>query len=115
MNEETARLSSSVKSAIRIPHSAIALTVLYVAARLWRLTASCLWFDEIFSVHAGRHSWREMLNFVAADVVHPPLFYVLLKLWIAVGGESLTCLRLFPVLVSVAARVPPVLLCRALL
>ena len=37
--------------------SAIALTALYVAARLWRLTASCLWFDEIFSVHAARHPW----------------------------------------------------------
>ena len=92
----------------------IAVTVLYIAARLWHLNANCLWFDEIFSVHAARHSWRGMFGFVAADVVHPPLFYVLLKIWVAIGGESLVWLRLFPFLISIAAIVPLVLLCRAL-
>src|SRR2546430_2026610 len=90
------------------------IVILYIAARLWRLTAGCLWFDEIFSVHAARHSWRELFSFVAADVVHPPLFYALLKIWIAAGGESLVWLRLFPFLISVAAIVPLMLLCRAL-
>ena len=88
--------------------------ILYIAARFWRLTAGCLWFDEIFSVHAARHSWRELFSFVAADVVHPPLFYALLKIWIAAGGESLVWLRLFPFLISVAAIVPLMLLSRAL-
>src|SRR5947207_1806607 len=114
MNEETARLSSSVKSAIRIPHSAIALTVLYVAARLWRLTASCLWFDEIFSVHAARHTWGGLWRFAAADLIHPPLFYALLKIWAAAGGDSLLWLRLFPALTSIAALVPFFLLAREL-
>src|SRR5213080_2775677 len=90
------------------------IVILYIAARFWRLTAGCLWFDEIFSVHAARHSWRELFSFVAADVVHPPLFYALLKIWIAAGGESLVWLRLFPFLISVAAIVPLMLLCRAL-
>src|SRR5213080_4345853 len=92
----------------------MAIALLYIVARLWRLTASCLWFDEIFSVHAARHSWRGLLSFAAADVVHPPLFYALLKIWVAIGGESLAWLRLFPVLISVAAIVPLVLLSRAL-
>ncbi|MBA3711826.1 MAG: glycosyltransferase family 39 protein [Pyrinomonadaceae bacterium] len=87
---------------------------LYIAARLWRLTASCLWFDEIFSIHAARHGWGELLNFVALDIIHPPLFYLLLKIWIAVGGESLVWLRLFPALAAIAAVVPFVLLCREL-
>ena len=90
------------------------IVILYIAARFWRLTAGCLWFDEIFSIHAARHSWRELFSFVAADVVHPPLFYALLKIWIAAGGESLVWLRLFPFLISVAAIVPLALLCRAL-
>lgn len=88
--------------------------VLFVAARLWRLTASCLWFDEIFGVHAARMKWAEMLKFVAADIIHPPLFYALLKLWIGIGGESLLWLRLLPVILSTAALVPVVLLCREL-
>jgi len=87
---------------------------LYVLARLWRLTASCLWFDEIFSVHAARHTWAGLWQFVAADLIHPPLFYFLLKLWVALGGESLTWLRLFPALTSIAALVPFLLLAREL-
>lgn len=91
-----------------------ALIGLYVAARLWRLTAACLWFDELFSVHAARHTWSGLWRFVAADLIHPPLFYALLKLWTAAGGESLYWLRLFPVVASVAALVPLLLLAREL-
>ncbi len=87
---------------------------LYAAARLWRLDAACLWFDEIFSVHAARHAWGEMFRFVAADLIHPPLFYALLKIWTAAGGESLLWLRLFPALTSIAAIVPFLLLAREL-
>jgi uncharacterized membrane protein len=86
----------------------------FIAARLWRLTANCLWFDEIFSVHAAEHAWSKLLHFVAADLVHPPLFYLLLKVWIGIGGESLLWLRLFPVLASIAAIPPFILLFREL-
>jgi uncharacterized membrane protein len=88
------------------------IVILFVALRLWRLSASCLWFDEIFSVHAAHHGWAELLRFVAADIVHPPLFYLLLKIWIALGGESLLWLRLLPALLSIAAIIPVLLLCR---
>jgi len=50
------------------------LAVLFVGVRLWRLDASCLWFDEVFSVHAARHGWAALLDFVALDLIHPPLF-----------------------------------------
>ncbi|HVF27524.1 MAG TPA: glycosyltransferase family 39 protein, partial [Pyrinomonadaceae bacterium] len=102
---------ASPKSSLILFALAVAL---YVAARLWRLTASCLWFDEIFGVHAARHGWRTLIDFVAADIIHPPLFYVLLKIWIGVGGESLLWLRLFPALTAVAAIAPFMLLCREL-
>ena len=91
-----------------------ALALVYVALRLWRLTDSCLWFDEIFGVHAARHPWADMLRFVAADAIHPPLFYALLKVWTAAGGESLLWLRLLPVALSAAALAPLLLLCREL-
>ena len=90
------------------------VVALFIAARIWRLTDSCLWFDEIFSIHAARYDWKQMLQFVAADLIHPPLFYALLKIWIAIGGEALLWLRFLSVLLSVAAIVPIVLLCRAL-
>lgn len=87
---------------------------LYAAFRLWNLTASCLWFDEIFSVHAAQHSWNELFGFVARDLIHPPLFYIALKIWIGIGGDSLLWVRLFPVVISGAALVPLLLLCREL-
>jgi uncharacterized membrane protein len=61
------------------------ISVVYVSLRMWNLTASCLWFDEIFSIHAATHSWQNLFWFVAQDLIHPPLFYALLKIWISVG------------------------------
>ncbi len=91
-----------------------AAATLYVVLRVWRLTGSCLWFDEVFSVHAARHDWSGMTAFLIQDLIHPPLFYALLKIWITAGGESLFWLRLFPALAAVIALVPLVLLCREL-
>ncbi len=79
---------------------------------MWNLTASCLWFDEIFSVHAATLTVRELVWFVAQDLIHPPLFYLLLKIWISIGGESLFWLRFFPVLFSTLSIIPFILLCR---
>lgn len=90
------------------------LIVAYVVVRLWRLTDSCLWFDEIFGVHAAEHSLDSILNFVALDLIHPPLFYVLLKVWINFGGENLFWLRLLPVIFSIIAIFPFIALCREL-
>lgn len=86
----------------------------YIGFRLFRLTRDGLYTDEIFSVEAARQSWSGLLRFVLEDVVHPPLFYLALKPWIAIGGESLFWLRLFPVVTAVLALVPFLLLCRAL-
>jgi hypothetical protein len=90
------------------------LVVLFAAARLWGLADYCLDCDEIWSLKFARADWGELLAAVAADVSHPPLFYLLLKGWIALGGESLVWLRLFPVVTAIACVVPLVLFCRAL-
>jgi uncharacterized membrane protein len=87
---------------------------LYIATRLWHLTAFSLDGDEIFSVLAARMRWAELVSYIIRDVVHPPLFYLLLKVWIGIGGESLLWLRLFPALTAIAAIVPFFLLCREL-
>lgn len=91
-----------------------ALAVVYVSLRFWHLTDSCLWFDEIFSVHAAEHDWSSILRFVRADLIHPPLFYLMLRIWILAGGESIFWLRLLPVIFALASVVPFLLLCREL-
>jgi hypothetical protein len=86
----------------------------FVAARLWHLTATPLSFDEIFSVHAVRHDWSGLIEFVRRDLVHPPLFYVMLKLWVGLGGESLLWLRLFSTLIAIVSLFPLLQLCQEL-
>lgn len=105
---DTARLISNRTSLLWFA----SISAVFAGARLWRLTESCLWFDEIFSVHAARHSWSNLFYFVAADIIHPPLFYVLLKIWISLGGESLRWLRLLPAFICIASIGPFALLCR---
>jgi 4-amino-4-deoxy-L-arabinose transferase-like glycosyltransferase len=90
------------------------ICVIYIAIRLWRLDAACLWFDEIFSIHAAEHDWNSIWSFVAKDLIHPPLFYLILKIWVAIGGESVFWLRLLPVGFACLALFPFVRLVREL-
>jgi uncharacterized membrane protein len=94
--------------------SLAAICIVYILLRFWNLTSSCLWFDEIFSIHAAEHPWSELLWFVVQDLIHPPLFYAVLKTWIGLGGEGLFWLRSLPVFISILALVPFLHLCREL-
>lgn len=78
----------------------------FIAIRLWNLTAFCLDSDEIFSLLTSRYNFAGLLQSVRADVVHPPLFYLVLGLWVRIGGASLLWLRLLPFLLSIAALAP---------
>lgn len=92
----------------------IALTALLIAVfitlRVLKMGETCLWFDEIFSVHAASQPWNSILSFIALDLIHPPLFYLLLKAWIAIGGDGLHWMRTLPVALSVFAILPLLLL-----
>ena len=56
----------------------------------------------------------ELFSFVAKDLIHPPLFYLILKVWMAIGGEGVFWLRLLPVAFSALAIFPFVSLAREL-
>ncbi|MBL8181824.1 MAG: glycosyltransferase family 39 protein [Blastocatellia bacterium] len=90
------------------------LAVSFILLRFWRIDVACLWFDEIFSVHAAQQSWGNLFSFIAADLIHPPLFYVVLKLWIGIGGESVLWLRTLPALFAILSIPPLIWLTRVL-
>jgi uncharacterized membrane protein len=90
------------------------VVVLFIGSRLWHLTDYSLWTDELFSLTAVRLSWNEMFVKLILDKVHPPLFYIVLKIWVAIGGESLLWLKLLPVLIASATIIPFYGLCREL-
>ncbi len=81
---------------------------------MWHLAAVCLDGDEVFSVLLSRLGWKALTTAAAADSVHPPLFYYLLKVWVFIGNESLIWLRLLPALFSILSILPLILLGREL-
>jgi 4-amino-4-deoxy-L-arabinose transferase-like glycosyltransferase len=89
------------------------LALLYAAVRFWKLTAYGLFSDEVFSAETAHRAWPQLERAVVTDVVHPPLFYYLLKIWIALG-DTLFVMKSLPVLFSILALVPFVLLGRQL-
>jgi mannosyltransferase len=69
--------------------------------RLHNLTSISLWHDEAFSVTLIRYHWVEMFHRIAGDV-HPPLYYILLKIWVFFLGDSLLVLRGLSLVLGVA-------------
>ena len=75
----------------------IIIAIVGVGLRSYELTARSLWFDEAFSWRLIQFPLTEMIARDAADV-HPPLYYILLKLWSVVFATSLVSIRLFSVM-----------------
>jgi hypothetical protein len=73
-----------------------AVAAVALAFRLPHLTDRSLWYDESSSWQTATFSFPEMLRSIRLNV-HLPLYYTLLKGWMAVWGESVASLRGFSV------------------
>lgn len=64
------------------------LVFLLIAAglRVWNLDTQSIWFDEGYSWYAA--SQPTLLQTVAGDLTNPPLYYLLLHVWIRLIGDS---------------------------
>ncbi|HVY67769.1 MAG TPA: glycosyltransferase family 39 protein [Patescibacteria group bacterium] len=78
----------------------IVILVLAVLLRLYDYTAISLWHDEAFSALLIRYPWGEMFYRLGLDV-HPPLYYILLRLWHYAFGDTVAALRGFSLLFGV--------------
>jgi uncharacterized membrane protein len=78
-----------------------AVLVLAFLIRAYHITSTSLWHDEAFSALLIKYPWPEMLYRIGLDV-HPPGYYVFLRLWSYFFGESLLSLRGFSVFFGVA-------------
>jgi mannosyltransferase len=65
--------------------------------RVYGLSERSLWFDEAFSWRLIQFPFFDMLNRVGADT-HPPLYFIILKLWAELFGDSAWALRSLSVL-----------------
>jgi mannosyltransferase len=94
----------------------VSILLLAYALRVVGLTSESLWIDEGYSLALGSHSVSDIMRGAAADQ-HPPLYYLLLHLWLA-AGQSVFHLRYLSVLigtlgVAASARVGQQLLGRS--
>ena len=80
----------------------LALLMIGVAFRLIGITTSSLWFDEVFSRNVAVQTSLSSIVYdgVAGDV-HPPLYFVLLYIWVHLTGDSVLALRAFSALLSI--------------
>jgi len=79
----------------------ILICLLALALRVHRLTEPLMRWDEGWSVAHASRSWPEVVR-ISSWEVHPPLFYLLFKPWLALGC-SVFLVRFFPVLVGTLA------------
>jgi hypothetical protein len=84
----------------------------FAAFRLPSLVRYPPWTDEVWTMAQVDHPLFGVLRLQADDQVQPPLFYALLWLWRAVGGDALWWLRLLPCLIGICIALPVLAICR---
>jgi 4-amino-4-deoxy-L-arabinose transferase-like glycosyltransferase len=68
--------------------------------RFYKIDAQSLWYDEGNSARIAERSIQLIVEGSAGDI-HPPLYYILLKIWRAIFGDGETALRAFSTLCGV--------------
>jgi hypothetical protein len=87
----------------------LALFVAALALRLYRLDAQSLWLDEGSSWQMAGRPLGDLLRDMLSPTAAYPLYHLLLKLWVALFGDSELALRL-PSAIAGAAAVPAIYL-----
>ncbi len=106
---------SSLRRFIPKPMMMLAASIIaYIALRIGSIWALHLWGDEVFTYSLSQGPWLSLFKRAGLDMVHPPLFYLVLKLWIYLADSSMAGLRVFTVAISLATIVPLILLGREL-
>ncbi len=77
-------------------NTTVLLLLIATGLRAWQLDAQSLWFDEGFSWHAATQP--SLAAVVDGDPTNPPLYYLLLHVWIRLTGDSEFGLRVFSLL-----------------
>lgn len=82
------------------------LLLLAFALRVWEVGAADLTFDEVATFFVAHRSVGEMVRYVmGAAREHPPVYYVLMSLWMRWAGTSEFAVRYPSVLIGVLAVV----------
>ena len=75
------------------------ITIGGAVLRLWQIGDKGLWIDEAFSVWIGWQAIPDALAWLVRIDQHPPLYYLLLHMWMRLGDDAAT-VRALSALVS---------------
>jgi mannosyltransferase len=83
----------------RISISLLLLGIILVGLglRLYCLTKEDIWYDEAITIKAAKMSLRDMVHFTSSgshETGFPPVYYLLMKGWITIFGDSPTAVRM---------------------
>ncbi|MFH0818438.1 MAG: glycosyltransferase family 39 protein [Patescibacteria group bacterium] len=81
----------------KINFKLLLLLVLALIIRLVIHSIRDLWWDEVFTSYLVNQHWLKMFDIIIRDV-HPPLYYIFLKIWCFFFGISPLGLRSFSIL-----------------
>ncbi|HEX8982843.1 MAG TPA: glycosyltransferase family 39 protein [Ktedonobacterales bacterium] len=79
-----------------------ALVIVGGLLRFIGITHQSLWLDESYSAFVSAHPFSTILNFTAGSDAHPPLYYLVLHVWMLFGRSALV-LRTLSAVASLAA------------
>lgn len=85
-----------LKSRLKYNLCSLAVLILALALRVPNITERSIWYDEASSWQTASFGLRDLFESVRLNV-HLPLYYLLLKTWMAVFGESAAAIRGFSV------------------
>ena len=101
-------------SPVRPRLGVVALGLLLAAAlgvRLWQIEQKNVWLDEASAWTTASRPLPQLVETTAGDV-HPPLYYLVLKAWMRVAGDSPAALRGLSAIFGVTAMLLAWLLAR---
>ena len=75
------------------PLLVVLLFGLAFSLRLYGIEHQNIWFDESYSWNETLRSTSQIIIHAATSDVHPPLYYVLLKFWVVLWGDSTAAMR----------------------
>ncbi len=83
---------TTIKRALIEHWELLAVAAVAIALRLPYLETRSLWFDEASSWRTASFAFAEMMDSLRLNV-HLPLYYLVLKVWMGVFGESVVAMR----------------------
>jgi uncharacterized membrane protein len=73
--------------------------ILTLFLRIYKIDDKNLWFDEVYSWEISTEPVKKIIELTSADI-HPPFYYIILRSWTGIFGDSIFSMRMLSVIFS---------------